>query len=122
VSEGVINGEKCILLKPTTFMNLSGESVSSIVNFYKIPIKNILVLSDDIGILKPWPEIFHFALSTTQSELNNSLMIGDSWENDIVGAAGVGMHQVFYNLSGRTDLPFAPTYQITDLKDLFNFL
>ena len=55
-------------------------------------------------------------------ELNNSLMIGDSWENDIVGAAGVGMHQVFYNLSGRTDLPFAPTYQITDLKDLFNFL
>lgn len=81
-----------------------------------------VVLSDDIGILKPWPEIFHFALSTTQSELNNSLMIGDSWENDIVGAAGVGMHQVFYNLSGRTDLPFAPTYQITDLKDLFNFL
>ena len=48
-----------------------------------------VVLSDDIGILKPWPEIFHFALSTTQSELNNSLMIGDSWENDIVGAAGV---------------------------------
>lgn len=48
-------------------------------------------------------------------------MIGDSWENDIVGAAGVGMHQVFYNLSGRIDLPFAPTYQITDLKDLFNF-
>ena len=85
-------------------------------NFKKV------VLSDDIGILKPWPEIFHFALSTTQSELNNSLMIGDSWENDIVGAAGVGMHQVFYNLSGRTDLPFAPTYQITDLKDLFNFL
>lgn len=81
-----------------------------------------VVLSDDIGILKPWPEIFHFALSTTQSELNNSLMIGDSWENDIVGAAGVGMHQVFYNLSGRIDLPFAPTYQITDLKDLFNFL
>ncbi len=37
-----------------------------------------VVLSDDIGILKPWPEIFHFALSTTQSELNNSLMIGDS--------------------------------------------
>lgn len=39
-----------------------------------------VVLSDDIGILKPWPEIFHFALSATQSELNDSLMIGDSWE------------------------------------------
>ena len=81
-----------------------------------------VVLSDDIGILKPWPEIFHFALSATQSELNDSLMIGDSWENDIAGAAGVGMHQVFYNLSGRTDLPFTPTYQITDLKELFDLL
>ena len=81
-----------------------------------------VVLSDDIGILKPWPEIFHFALSATQSELNDSLMIGDSWENDIAGAAGVGMHQVFYNLSKRTDLPFTPTYQITDLKELLDLL
>lgn len=81
-----------------------------------------VVLSDDIGILKPWPEIFHFALSATQSELNDSLMIGDSWENDIAGAAGVGMHQAFYNLSGRTDLPFTPTYQITDLKELLDLL
>ena len=81
-----------------------------------------VILSDDIGILKPWPEIFHFALSATQSELNDSLMIGDSWENDIAGAAGVGMHQVFYNLSGRTDLPFTPTYQITDLKELWDLL
>ena len=81
-----------------------------------------VVLSDDIGILKPWPEIFHFALSATQSELNDSLMIGDSWENDIAGAAGVGMHQVFYNLSGRTDLPFTPTYQITHLKELLDLL
>ena len=81
-----------------------------------------VILSDDIGILKPWPEIFHFALSATQSELNDSLMIGDSWENDIAGAAGVGMHQVFYNLSGRTDLPFTPTYQITDLKELLDLL
>lgn len=81
-----------------------------------------VVLSDDIGVLKPWPEIFHFALSATQSQLNESLMIGDSWDNDITGAAGVGMHQVFYNLSGRMDLPFTPTYQIADLKELLDLL
>lgn len=81
-----------------------------------------IVLSDDIGILKPWPEIFYFALSATQSELHESLMIGDSWENDIAGAAGVGMHQVFYNVSGREVLPFQPTYQITDLKELMDLL
>ncbi|RHJ48999.1 YjjG family noncanonical pyrimidine nucleotidase [Bacteroides sp. AM10-21B] len=90
---------------------------SGIDNYFKK-----VVLSDDIGILKPWPEIFHFALSATQSQLNESLMIGDSWENDIVGAAGVGMHQVFYNLSGRVDLPFTPTYQISDLKELLDLL
>lgn len=81
-----------------------------------------VVLSDDIGILKPWPEIFHFALSATQSEIHNSLMIGDSWENDMEGAAGVGMHQAYYNTSGRTELPFQPTYQISDLKDLLQIL
>lgn len=81
-----------------------------------------IVLSDDIGVLKPWPEIFHFALSATQSELRESLMIGDSWENDITGAAGVGMHQAFYNISGAIPLPFTPTYEITDLKELINIL
>ena len=81
-----------------------------------------VVLSDDIGVLKPWPEIFHFAMSATQSELRESLMVGDSWENDITGAQGVGMHQVFYNVTGRTEFPFKPTYQITDLKELLQLL
>lgn len=81
-----------------------------------------VVLSDDIGVLKPWPEIFHFAMSATQSELRDSLMIGDSWDNDIAGARGVGMHQVYYNVTGRSELPFKPTYQITDLKELLQLL
>lgn len=81
-----------------------------------------VVLSDDIGVLKPWPEIFHFALSTTQSELRDSLMIGDSWENDITGARGVGMHQAFYDVIGKTELPFLPTYHIRDLKELMQIL
>ena len=81
-----------------------------------------VVLSDDIGVLKPWPEIFHFAMSATQSELRDSLMIGDSWDNDITGARGVGMHQVYYNVTGCTEFPFKPTYQITDLKELLQLL
>lgn len=83
---------------------------------------NKVVLSDDIGILKPWPEIFHFALSATQSELRDSVMIGDSWDNDITGARGVGMHQIYYNVSGRTEFPFQPTYRITNLKELMQIL
>ncbi len=39
-----------LLLKPTTFMNLSGKSVASVSSFYKIPLENILVIHDDIDL------------------------------------------------------------------------
>lgn len=81
-----------------------------------------IILSEDIGVLKPWPEIFHFALSATQSNVRESLMIGDSWEADITGAHNVGMAQAFYNVSGRTGFPFSPTYRIQSLKDLMGLL
>ena len=45
---GEIEGEKVILLKPQTFMNLSGDSVIQFVNFYKIPLDNVIVIYDDI--------------------------------------------------------------------------
>ena len=43
-----INGEKSLLLKPVTFMNLSGESVIKVMNFYKIDVEDIIVISDDL--------------------------------------------------------------------------
>ena len=46
----VINGEKVIFLKPQSFMNLSGTVVSQYVNFYKIDISDILVVSDDLDL------------------------------------------------------------------------
>ncbi|MBS4537594.1 aminoacyl-tRNA hydrolase [Clostridium sp. D2Q-11] len=45
-----LSGEKVILVKPQTYMNNSGVSVKSLVEYYKIPIKNIIVLYDDIDI------------------------------------------------------------------------
>lgn len=48
--DGVIEGEKVILLKPQTYMNLSGKSIIQVVNFYKIPLENIIVIYDDIDI------------------------------------------------------------------------
>ena len=46
-SELTIKGEKVIILKPQTFMNLSGECVSSFVNYFNIDINDILVIYDD---------------------------------------------------------------------------
>lgn len=41
---------KLILTKPQTFMNLSGQSVQGLVHFYKVPLTNVMVLSDDLDI------------------------------------------------------------------------
>jgi PTH1 family peptidyl-tRNA hydrolase len=46
-SEGRFNNEKTILLKPTTYMNLSWESLRKIVDFYKVELDNIIVIFDD---------------------------------------------------------------------------
>ncbi|QGU96569.1 aminoacyl-tRNA hydrolase [Clostridium bovifaecis] len=48
--DGKVNGERVLLLKPTTYMNLSGESVKEIVEFYKIPNENVIVIYDDISL------------------------------------------------------------------------
>lgn len=47
---GIIEDKKVILLKPQTFMNLSGESLIEILNFYKISVDNIIVVYDDVDI------------------------------------------------------------------------
>ena len=48
--KGIIEGKSVILLKPMTFMNLSGESVSGVANYYKIPAEDIIVIYDDINL------------------------------------------------------------------------
>ena len=45
-----INGEQILFIKPLTYMNLSGLTVSKIVNFYKIDIRDILVIQDDLDL------------------------------------------------------------------------
>ncbi|MDU9049458.1 MAG: aminoacyl-tRNA hydrolase [Candidatus Electrothrix sp. Rat3] len=45
-----IEGQRVILLKPQTFMNKSGESVTRFVDFHQIPLKNILVIHDDLDL------------------------------------------------------------------------
>ncbi len=49
--KGVINGQKVILAKPLTFMNLSGESVRPLTDYYKIDVQaELIVISDDISL------------------------------------------------------------------------
>ena len=51
IAEMEFNNEGIILVKPQTFMNRSGESVSKIVNFFKIdPVKDLIIIHDDIDV------------------------------------------------------------------------
>ena len=49
-AEKSIDGERFLIQKPQTFMNLSGKAVLSIISFYKIPTENVFVVHDDIDI------------------------------------------------------------------------
>ena len=46
----LIGGRSVLLMKPTTYMNLSGESVGEAARFYKIPPERVLVISDDVAL------------------------------------------------------------------------
>lgn len=50
VGEAVIGGKRCLVMKPETYMNNSGEAVSLAMNFYKIPLGNVIVMFDDISL------------------------------------------------------------------------
>ncbi len=50
VAESFFDGEKILIVKPQTFMNLSGEAVAPIVNFYKVDVQNLVVAHDDMDL------------------------------------------------------------------------
>lgn len=51
IGKGIVAGQKVVLVKPLTYMNLSGESVRSVIDFYKVDEKNeLIVISDDINL------------------------------------------------------------------------
>ena len=50
VADTTIDGRRCLLMKPQTFMNNSGEAVRDAANFYKIPPEHVIILFDDISL------------------------------------------------------------------------
>ena len=48
--EATISGKRCLLIKPSTFMNLSGQAVTEAMRFYKIPPERTVILFDDVSL------------------------------------------------------------------------
>ncbi|WP_288980075.1 YjjG family noncanonical pyrimidine nucleotidase [uncultured Flavobacterium sp.] len=76
--------------------------------------------SEMAGVKKPHRNIFDFALSLANASKNDSLMIGDSYEADIVGAQDAGIEAIFFN-EHNSDIE-NPVLQIKHLLELKNIL
>ena len=82
-----------------------------------------LVLSDEIGINKPNPRLFEYALEVSGADKESSIMIGDMFETDIAGAAGIGIDQIYFDrwATKRTE-DFERTYTVNNLSEIRNIL
>jgi putative hydrolase of the HAD superfamily len=74
------------------------------VQFKKLEKSKILhyfdqvITSESVGVKKPNPKIFHHSLKAANAEPENSMMIGDNLEADIIGAQHIGMQTIFFNI------------------------
>lgn len=81
-----------------------------------------VILSDNVGVNKPHPKIFEHAILQANCHPEEVLMIGDSWDADIEGAKNAGIDQCWLDLGIEQSDGFSPTYHITSLIELKEFL
>ena len=76
--------------------------------------------SEAVGVKKPNPRIFHYALEQSNANLENSIMIGDNLEADVHGALNVGLDAIMFNYRNE-NLP-STIKQVKNLLDLKTYL
>lgn len=81
-----------------------------------------IILSEDAGVNKPHPELFTYALKSTNSRRDQTIMIGDSWDADIVGAHHSRIAQIWLNPTGEAPQGFDPTHTVRTLAEIKNIL
>ena len=92
---------------------------------YLRPSYRMYILSNgfrEVQFKKPHKGIFDFALKNTNSRRKESLMIGDSWEADIIGAHNSKIDQLWLNPEGLPAKGFIPTYTVGSLKEIEKIL
>ncbi len=80
------------------------------------------ITAEEVGILKPNKKLFDYALKETEATAEESIMVGDSYENDIVGAYNAGIDQIFLNQNNQIIGNIKPTYTVSKLIEIKNIL
>ncbi len=73
-------------------------------------------ISEEIKTTKPHREIFEYALKSSNAPKKKSIMIGDSWETDILGALNFGMDQIMFLNNGKHQVPHSITKLLLNTK------
>lgn len=81
-----------------------------------------IILSEDANINKPHEGMFTYALKNTNSKRNKTIMIGDSWEADIVGAKNSRIDQIWFNPAHLNPDGFEPTFTVDSLLKIIEIL
>ena len=85
------------------------------------PYFETLTVSEEVGVKKPNPEIFHYALRKAQASAKESIVIGDEMAVDIDGARAAGIDQIFFNPSGKKE-EGERTYEVRSLLEIMKIL
>lgn len=85
------------------------------------PYFETLTVSEEVGVKKPNPEIFRYALQKAHATPEESLMIGDEMAVDIDGARAAGIDQIFFNASGQL-AQGERSYEVHNLLEIKNIL
>ncbi len=85
------------------------------------PYFETLTVSEEVGVKKPNPEIFRYALKKAHASAEESLMIGDEMAVDIDGARAVGMDTVLFNPKGET-IEGERTFEVKRLMEITGFV
>ena len=82
-----------------------------------LPFFDKIITSEKVGVKKPNPKIFEYAMEISGALSNESIMIGDNFEADILGAINAGMQAIFCEFNGEIATEEVPTvYNLLELK------
>lgn len=82
-----------------------------------------VILSEDAGANKPSPHFFHYALNRSGAQIADTLMIGDNFSTDIMGAKSVGIDTMYFNARLEDFAASSPvTYEIHHLREAMDIL
>ncbi|HEX8505604.1 MAG TPA: HAD family hydrolase [Hymenobacter sp.] len=101
--------------------NRTTEQVEKLAFLQMTPLVDALITSEDVGVAKPNPRIFEVALQRLEARPEETVLVGDNWHADVLGALAAGIRPLWLNRFGASR-PLASVEELTGLEPLNDVL